>query len=122
ASIVVRGEPASAFAPQDFARPPAYASGLLLRMVPRWFFRGTFGALVTRRAVIDQARCRVCGECARNCPSGAIGLDEAAGRYRVAPRKCIACYCCTEVCPHDAITLRPTWIKRMLDRAASPFR
>jgi uncharacterized protein (DUF362 family)/Pyruvate/2-oxoacid:ferredoxin oxidoreductase delta subunit len=122
AGITVRGEPASAFAPDGFARPPTYASSLALRIVPRWLFRGAFGAMTTRRAEIDQDACRRCGECAHNCPSQAIRLDEAARRYEVEPRECIACYCCTEVCPYDAVRVRRSRIGAALNFFGAPLR
>jgi len=112
ADIPVRGEPAGAFAPERFARPPAAASALLLRLAPRWLLRTALGAFLSRRAVIDVRKCTRCGECARNCPSHAIELDRGADRFRVDPRKCIACFCCTEVCPHDAVAVRRTWLRR----------
>ncbi len=114
ADIVVRGEPAAAFAPGDFAHPAAYANALALRVLPRWMFRGAFDALTSRRAVIDQDACVRCGECARNCPSGAISHDDAAGRYVVDRRLCIACCCCAEVCPHDAVHIQGSWLRRAL--------
>ena len=109
--IPVRGEPAAAFAPDEFAKPPAAASALLLRLFPRWLLRTALGALVSRRAVIDGHKCIRCGECERNCPSHASEVDRAAKRYRVDPRECIACHCCTEVCPNDAVSVRRRWLR-----------
>jgi uncharacterized protein (DUF362 family)/ferredoxin len=117
--IAVRGEPASAFALEDFAKPPAYVNSFLMRLAPRWLLRGALGAMTSYRAVIDQGKCTRCGECARNCPSEAILFDEAADRYRVERPKCIACFCCTEVCPHDAVTARPTRLRRGLNLVSS---
>ncbi len=119
--IAVRGEPAAAFAPGDFARPRTYALGALLRLVPKWLFRTGFGAFAARHASIDQGKCSRCGECERNCPSGAISFDESSQRYRVDARKCIACYCCDEVCPSDAILIRGAWLQRAWERLASPL-
>ncbi|MHC4787637.1 MAG: DUF362 domain-containing protein [Planctomycetota bacterium] len=122
AEIIVRGEPASAFAPEDFAKPAAYGNSLLLRVMPRWLFRGALGAFTSYRATIDQDRCTRCGECLRNCPSSAIWLDAASERYQVERKKCIACYCCAEVCPSDAVRMRSTWVRRGMEMVASPFR
>lgn len=122
AEISVRGEPASAFAPEAFAKPPAYASSLLLRMMPLWFLRGAFGAMTTRHAFINQEKCTRCGECARNCPSQAISFDEVSRRYSVERRRCITCYCCAEVCPADAIAMQGTWAGRALSRLKSLVR
>jgi uncharacterized protein (DUF362 family)/ferredoxin len=122
ADIQVRGEPAEAFALEDFAKPPTYASSPLARLVPRWAIRGLLQAFRTRYASIDVGRCRACGECARNCPSHAISYDEDEGRYHVDRSRCISCYCCAEVCPCDAITVEPTLPTKLADWLQSPFR
>jgi len=113
ASILVRGEPASAFAPKSFAKPPTYAQAALMRVLPRWLFRSALSTLSARYAHIDQARCRRCGECARNCPSRAISFNDTTRRYGVDRRRCIACHCCTEVCPSDAVRMRSSWLRRL---------
>ena len=118
-AIAVRGEPAEAFAPENFAKPPAYANSLMLKAVPRWLFRRALEAFASHRAWIDQDKCTRCGECARNCPSQAITLDEQAGRYSVETRRCIACFCCGEVCPSDAVRMRGTWLRRVIGRVGT---
>jgi len=115
-AIEVRGEPLSACAPAHFALPPAYLTALALRSVPRWLFRKLFDAFCTVYSSIDQGRCTRCGECMRNCPSGAIHYDGAAEQYRVERERCISCYCCDEVCPHDAVRMRATPLRRALQR------
>jgi ferredoxin len=45
-----------------------------------------------------------CGTCVEQCPMGALDLDQC---YAVADReRCIACFCCQEMCPEKAIALR----------------
>jgi len=111
--IVVRGEPVSAFAPKNFAKPPTDGQAAITRVLPRWLFRGVLKAISSRYADIDQGRCRRCGECARNCPSQAIAFDERTRRYSVNRRRCIACHCCTEVCPSDAVRMQSAWLRRL---------
>jgi len=120
--IEVRGEPAAAFAVEDFARPSTFASGLVLRLVPLWLSRGMVRTFTSRYANVNQDRCVRCGECARNCPSKAISFDEPESRYSVDKRECISCYCCAEVCPADAIEILPTLPVRALRRIRHPFR
>jgi uncharacterized protein (DUF362 family)/ferredoxin len=119
--IWVEGEPAQAFAPDGFAKPPTHAARLALRAAPRWLSRVLLDAFTSRHADIDQTLCIRCGECARNCPSGAISLIEPAGTYGVDRRRCISCYCCAEACPADAIELRPRPVLRLLERIKRPF-
>jgi len=120
--IAVIGEPARAFAPDGFAPPPTAASGLLLRVLPRWVTRGVFSSLMSRYAHVVQSRCIQCGECARNCPSKAIVHDEAANRYHVVRKGCISCYCCAEACPVAAIDILPALPVRILARLRHPIR
>ncbi len=122
ADIQVRGEPAEAFAPADFAKPPTYTSSPLARLVPRWLLRGALRTFQTRYARIAEDRCINCGECARNCPSKTIHCEEADGQYRVDRSHCISCYCCAEVCPCDAITIERTPATRLADWLRAPFR
>lgn len=47
--------------------------------------------------------CQACGVCAKVCPAGAIDIrgDVACFDYTA----CIRCYCCHEMCPHNAIKI-----------------
>ena len=119
--IEVIGEAAESFTPGGFVRPPTYLSGLTLRLLPGWVFRGLFGALTTRYARVNQEKCVRCGQCALNCPSKAISREEGSGNYVVDRRKCISCYCCAEVCPADAIDIVPARLLRALRRVRRPF-
>lgn len=49
---------------------------------------------------IDAKACLRCGKCARDCPSGAIRIAEAAVRDS---SRCIYCYHCSQACPVGAI-------------------
>jgi uncharacterized protein (DUF362 family)/Pyruvate/2-oxoacid:ferredoxin oxidoreductase delta subunit len=115
-NVIVRGEPADAFAPERFAKPRTYAAGLPARMVPRWMVREALRQFSLHHAVINQEKCEHCGECARNCPSHAIQYDREAERFHVERARCISCYCCAEVCPYAAIDVQANWPKRVLDR------
>ena len=44
--------------------------------------------------------CIACGECAGNCPVGAITMGD--GKFEIDPEKCIACGLCASVCPVSA--------------------
>lgn len=48
----------------------------------------------------DAQTCVLCGECARSCPSGAIGL--ADGSVLTDAPLCLRCCACTRVCPVGA--------------------
>lgn len=57
--------------------------------------------------VVDSARCGGCGECVRQCPSGALGLipgADGAATWSLDRGLCLFCGTCAEVCPRGAIT------------------
>ncbi|WP_240985458.1 DUF362 domain-containing protein [Acididesulfobacillus acetoxydans] len=47
-------------------------------------------------------RCSQCGICARECPVGAIDLENSV---LMAEEKCILCCACSKACPENARTL-----------------
>ncbi len=44
-------------------------------------------------------KCSLCGECADNCPAGALTVDPT---FSISD-KCIACFCCVELCNQGAL-------------------
>jgi len=59
----------------------------------------------------DPAVCTGCLKCADICPEGAIAVVD--GSARVDLTKCIKCYCCHELCEHDAIELERPLLMRL---------
>lgn len=74
----------------DFRRMPVYAGKL----------REKYLDILRRSYQVDMKRCIQCGECARNCPFGAIEFD---GYPRFIKERCALCICCMELCPVNAI-------------------
>lgn len=52
----------------------------------------------------DFAKCTMCGECTRVCPTFACDLV-GAGRFALEPAYCIGCGLCVEVCEEHALTM-----------------
>ena len=48
---------------------------------------------------VDKDKCRECGKCARECPSGAIPVENP---QETDAEKCISCCRCIVVCPDEA--------------------
>jgi ferredoxin len=118
-AIRVLGEPLEDRCVPDFRKP----LGDRLRFLVRLFPRSVFGRLIESFGGVTSAvvagRCRLCGECVRNCPAGAMSVE--GGRVRVAEVRCIACYCCEEVCPYNAILMRGSHFARMVGALAGFF-
>jgi flavodoxin/NAD-dependent dihydropyrimidine dehydrogenase PreA subunit len=64
------------------------------------------------RLNLDRDLCTKCGTCGRRCPTANIAL----GPYPEFGNRCIHCYLCERVCPHNAI--RCDW--RRLTKAMNP--
>ncbi|MHA1681646.1 MAG: DUF362 domain-containing protein [Promethearchaeota archaeon] len=74
--------------------------------MPKFLSKFLAEKLFKAKIKFDEDACRLCGTCWNNCPVNAIAPPEDKEREKV-PRwdgkKCIACYCCAETCPYEAI-------------------
>jgi len=57
--------------------------------------------------VMNEAACNGCGDCSRQCPVGALGLED--GAPAMDPARCVGCFACVEACSARAIDLEPTY-------------
>jgi len=53
--------------------------------------------------VIDQAKCKACGQCLKQCPTSAIVGGEKKVPAGIELEKCIKCGLCREACKFDAV-------------------
>jgi len=81
------------------------------------FLHGLIRRQVLQRPVCDPAACRMCGECWKICPAGAITPEEKPLCFDYD--RCIRCYCCIEVCPFGALDTAETIAGRIIRGAAS---
>jgi uncharacterized protein (DUF362 family)/Pyruvate/2-oxoacid:ferredoxin oxidoreductase delta subunit len=91
-------------------RFPEISSSLFGPKVAHGFMRRH----ITQRPVCDRALCRLCGECWKYCPAGAITRSGKSVSFDYDA--CIRCYCCIEVCPHGALLSRETLIGKVARR------
>lgn len=97
--VVVIGPPLASLRPQRFRPAPSSDIGFGL---PGPAKRLLHEALTARPAIAPN--CQRCGDCVRHCPPLAMTLDQQG--VRIDYQKCIRCFCCQELCPHDAVVTR----------------
>ena len=66
---------------------------------------------VIQKPVVDNKRCKLCGECWQICPAQVISHNTKGIRFDY--QGCIRCYCCLEVCPHGAIQAREPFLGKL---------
>jgi uncharacterized protein (DUF362 family)/NAD-dependent dihydropyrimidine dehydrogenase PreA subunit len=69
--------------------------------------------LYKKEPVVDKSKCQACGYCVKVCPTSAIILDDVA---HIISDDCIECYCCYEVCPHEVIDLKRSFIYKLMSK------
>jgi len=85
--------------------PLTYGPRRLQSAVRRWLLQ---------RPVVDETKCKMCGECWEFCPADAIQSSDEKIIFDY--EKCIRCYCCMEICPHGALHSKGTLPGRLLER------
>ena len=85
---------------------------------PAWnlpgFLRKALKNALTSKPVFDEGLCDNCDQCIGACPPEAL---ERKGRgLGFDYGKCIRCFCCQEVCPTGAITIKPGWALKLVNR------
>jgi uncharacterized protein (DUF362 family)/Pyruvate/2-oxoacid:ferredoxin oxidoreductase delta subunit len=72
---------------------------------------------ISARPVIDKALCNCCGICVEHCPVNPKAVDWVKNDKSRPPKhnydRCIRCYCCQELCPQGAITIKETVLGRL---------
>lgn len=66
---------------------------------------------VIQKPVVDNKKCKLCGECWKICPARAISHNIRGIIFDY--NKCIRCYCCLEVCLHGAIHAKEPLLGRI---------
>lgn len=69
-------------------------------VVPREWEERTRGSVS-----IDGDNCIACGMCERACPTNAISIDKAEGKWTIQRMQCIQCSACVDCCPKKCLTM-----------------
>ena len=112
-SIELLGDDATRFRASDFdinrAPMAVYRTRGIMRFVNN---------RLVPRPIINEDVCSSCGVCVNMCPTQPKSVDWP-GKERTGPpthnyKTCIRCYCCQEVCPEGAITLKAPLVRKLL--------
>ncbi|MDP4222462.1 MAG: DUF362 domain-containing protein [Bacteroidota bacterium] len=89
----------------DFKRIPISQNGnISFKFIKN---RLQFLRKLERRPVFNPLNCSGCRECIKICPQNAIVMDPHIKNHVVlTDRKCIRCFCCSEVCRYNAVTIK----------------
>ena len=120
--IVVAGEAAENVRVTGFEFPPMINVNFASHLPA--FLDKRVRKATTSRPHIEPEACTLCSNCVEQCPA------EVMEKTVVKPRAggeiilidydgCIRCYCCQEVCPEGAISVKEGWLKRLA--SALPF-
>jgi uncharacterized protein (DUF362 family)/NAD-dependent dihydropyrimidine dehydrogenase PreA subunit len=75
---------------------------------------------INPRPVINKALCTRCGICVQHCPVTPKAVDWLNGDQSRPPAhnygRCIRCFCCQELCPEGAISIKNTLLGRIFFR------
>ncbi len=106
-NIIFKGINLSDF--QKTAHSFSLPSNYFLKYVPTSVIQ-VLGKLLWVRPKPEKIKCLRCGECIANCPTKAMLSQD--GFPIIDYKKCIACFCCDEVCPYSAIDQKISWLAK----------
>jgi len=75
---------------------------------------------ISARPFIDKDLCSKCGKCIKYCPVSPKAVDWVGGDESRPPAhnysRCIRCFCCQELCPEGAISVKEPLLGRIFYR------
>lgn len=74
-------------------------------------FGGRLKKYLEPKPKISTKRCKVCGDCVRNCPQKLIFIKK--GKVHIKHDGCIHCFCCHELCREHAIDIKKPFIIKL---------
>jgi uncharacterized protein (DUF362 family)/Pyruvate/2-oxoacid:ferredoxin oxidoreductase delta subunit len=114
-NIEVVGEKVEGFICEDFdvvRKPVEHATSGRIRIIIK--------NRTSARPVIDKSKCTHCGTCVLHCPVTPKAVDWVDGDEKRPPEhnynRCIRCFCCQELCPDGAISIKTPWLGRLFYR------
>ena len=77
-------------------------------VVPPKLFDKTRGCVTN-----DASKCTLCTVCGIKCPTGAIKVNRAEGKWEINQFQCIMCNICVEKCPPKSLTMESQYAAPM---------
>ena len=115
-NISIEGDELKTFISPDFKINRRPIRKLTLAQKLPGFIRN----LIISRPIIDYRLCSNCGSCIRQCPVPDNAVNWKPGKKEDMPRydysRCIRCYCCQEVCPERAISVKNPLVGKIFFR------
>ena len=108
--IEILGEKIEDVRIKGFQTPKGFSPDyLIVRLL-----QGLLKQSMTPRPVWIQDKCKACRTCVDACPPKAIQLE--AEKIRINYKRCIRCFCCSEICPEDAMDMGQGFLLRLVSR------
>jgi len=83
---------------------------------PNWdlpgFLQKVLKNALTSKPVVEEEVCNACNRCIEICPPKALDRKERGLFFDYG--RCIRCFCCQEVCPEGAISIKPGWALKLV--------
>ncbi len=100
---------------RKFALPDHIGRGIPLpKKLADWLSKIVFRPQIK----FNLSQCTLCGTCWRDCPAGALSKPKSMNSVSEVPQwkknKCIFCYCCSELCPNEAVDFEVNIVKNVL--------
>lgn len=94
-----------------FKKPHTYES-MQETYVPKFILKLGQNQLTSKPIITKN--CIGCGRCAHHCPPKAINIKRS--KAIIDYNKCIRCYCCQELCEHQAVDMKDGFILKLLKK------
>lgn len=111
-SIKILGSDVEALKCGDFKGPDSERVPALIWLSD--LMGGRILGLIEPKPVINTKKCKRCGECVRSCPKHTIVFDKKKKFPKIHHSECIKCFCCQELCPHDAVKIKQNPLVKLL--------
>lgn len=118
-ALTLVGDDVEKYVIPDFEMPEHINPDLINKLFPV----GTkkLGKTLLRpRVHFDATKCIGCGECAADCPAKVLTMKPNKKAGHKVPscdyKNCIRCYCCQELCPRGAVSVKQSVIYKVANK------